>query len=87
MKHPMIIKMIMRRYRVTSKYISKKLGMKDGPSLSADICSETLRIDHMVTILDALGYQLVFRPKGSGPLPEWSYPIRWSDYQTEQTEE
>ncbi len=80
MKHPTVIKLIMRRYKVTNKHLNKKLGMSDESALY----SETLRIDHMVTILDALGYQLVFRPKGNETLPEWSYPIRWSDYQTEE---
>ena len=80
MKHPMVIKMIMRRYRVNSKQVAKKLGENER-ALSREINSGSIRIDRMVTLLDVLGYQLVVQPKGSGTMPEWSYPIRWSDYQ------
>lgn len=79
MKHPMVIKMITRRYRVNNKQVAQKLGENER-ALTREINSESIRINRMITILDALGYQLVFQPKGSETLPEWSYPIRWSDY-------
>ncbi len=79
MKHPMVIRMIMRRYGLTRKQAVDKFGGNE-KYLFKSIDGDRVRIDRMVDVMDALGYQLVFRPKGSGSLPEWSYPIRWSDY-------
>ena len=80
MKPHVVIKLIMRRYGVDRKQVANKLGGTNAKYLFKDINSDRFDIDRMVTILDALGYQLVFQPKGSGTMPEWSYPIRWSDY-------
>ena len=85
MKPHTVIKLIMRRYGADRKQVANKLGAKNEKTLFTNINSDRFDIDHMVTILDALGYQLVFQPKGSETLPEWSYPIRWADYQ--ETEE
>ena len=85
MKPHTVIKLIMRRYGVDRKQVANKLGVTNEKYLFKDINDDRFDIDRMVTLLDALGYQLVFQPKGRETMPEWSYPIRWSDYQ--ETEE
>ena len=84
MKHPTVIKLIMTRHRVSRKHVADKLGVKDVNTLFKDIYHDTFYMNRMVAVLDALGYQLVFRPKGNGTMPEGCYPIRWSDYQREE---
>lgn len=84
MKHPTVIKLIMTRYRISRKHVADKLGTKDVSTLFKDIYHDHLYINRMVAVLDTLGYQLVFQPKGKGNLPEGCYPIRWSDYQREE---
>ena len=84
MKHPTVIKLIMTRLRVSRTAVAQKLDIKDVNTLFKDIYHDTFYMNRMVAVLDALGYQLVFQPKGNGRMPEGCYPIRWSDYHTEE---
>ena len=84
MKHPTVIKLIMTRLRVSRTAVAQKLDTKDVGGLFRDIYHDNFYMNRMVAILDVLGYQLVFQPKGKGTLPEGCYPIRWSDYQREE---
>ena len=84
MKHPTVIKLIMARLRVSRTAVARKLGTEDVSALFRDIYHDCFYINRMVAVLDALGYQLVFQPKGKGTMPEGCYPIRWSDYQREE---
>ena len=84
MKHPVVIKLIMARLGVRRKQVAQKLGTTDDHTLFSTIYHDNLYMNRMVAVLDALGYQLVFQPKGEGRMPEGCYPIRWSDYHTEE---
>ena len=84
MKHQTVIKLIMTRLRVSRTAVAQKLGAKSVSVLFSDIYHDNFYMNRMVAVLDALGYQLVFQPKGKGTLPEGCYPIRWSDYQPEE---
>ena len=84
MKHPLVIKVIMARLGVRRKLVAQKLGAKNVNTLFTDIYHDNFYMNRMVAVLDALDYQLVFQPKGNGTMPEGCYPIRWSDYHTEE---
>ena len=84
MKHPTVIKLIMTRLRVSRTAVAQKLDTKDVSGLFRDIYHDNFYMNRMVAVLDVLGYQLVFQPKGTGTMPEGCYPIRWSDYQQEE---
>ena len=79
MTHTKIIKIIMARGKVKNTDIGKQLGIKRESAFFARIYRENVIFVLYLQLLDLLGYEIAFRPKGDN-LPEYSYRITWDDY-------
>lgn len=87
MKHQTVIKLIMKRRKITRRGVAAKFGIKDQQGVNTlfnGVSQDASCINRVVTMLDALDYQLVFQPKGDGTVPERCYRIRLSDYEGEE---
>lgn len=57
-----VIRMRMKDQKVTSKDLSKALGYKSGSAVRQRLIGN-MRVDILINMLDALGCELVIRPK------------------------
>ena len=83
MTHTMAIKLIRAHQNLTRRQVEEKIRVSSPKTLFQRLNGPNIAMNDFVAIFDALGYQLVFQPKGKGTLPEKCYPIRLSDYNIE----
>lgn len=83
MHHTQAIKEIMILQDVTLVELSRRLGLGSHVAVSNRINSKCGRLDTMVEILAAMGYEVIVRPRLEGNLPEGEYALRRKDYSEE----
>ena len=81
MNHTQAIREIMILRNVTLAELGNRLGMSHVGVIHR-ITSKAGRIDTILQILEALGYEIVVRPWTEGELPEGEYALRSRDYPT-----
>ena len=79
MNHPQAIREIMVLTNVSLVELGKRLGMTHVGVLHR-INSQTGRIDTTLEMLEAMGYEIVVRPRTEGDLPEGEYALQFGDY-------
>lgn len=58
-----IIKQIMEEEGITQKELSKRLGLRSQSSITAYLRTDSMKVDKLVGMLRAMGYELVIRGK------------------------
>ena len=83
MTHTTAIKLIRAHQNLTWRQFAGKMTVASENALHRRLNGSNIAMNDLVAAFDALGYQLVFQPKGKETLPEKCYPIRLSDYNIE----
>lgn len=63
MKTKQAIKKILKQEHMTQKVLSEKMGYARPSSLNTVLRANNPKIETLVNIMDALGYEVVLRPK------------------------
>ncbi len=79
MTHTKIIKIIMAKRKARQGAIGRTFGAKDSSQFFERIYRKNVTFTLFLRVLDLLGYEIVFQPKGNN-LPEYSYRMTWDDY-------
>ena len=79
MHHTEILREIMVLNNVTTVELGEKLGMTHVGVLHR-INAQTGGLHAILQILEAMGYEIIIRPRTSGDLPEGEYTLRSMDY-------
>ena len=79
MNHAQAIREIMVLNDITLDELGKQLG-RSHVAVIHRIQSKTGRLDTILQLLEAMGYEIVVRPATDGDLPEGEYALRFRDY-------
>ena len=65
-----IIKSAMKESRITQEQLRDIMGLNHQSAVSVRINSPNPKLDTLIEVLDAIGYELVIQPKKRGRRPE-----------------
>lgn len=65
-----IIKNAMKENRITQTQLRDLMGLNNQSAVSVRINSPNPKIDTLIELLDAMGYELVIQPKKRGRRPD-----------------
>lgn len=80
MNHSDAAKEILKRVGKSAVQVGAELGYRSSSTVGMRINRESVRLDNLLEILDACGYEMVVMPKKSPELPEDTFVIRKEDY-------
>lgn len=79
MNHSEAIREIMVRHNISLVELGKRLGITHA-GVTNRLNSQTGLLDTTLQMLEAMGYEIVVRPRTEGDLPEGEYILRFRDY-------
>lgn len=80
MNHAQAIREIMVLNNITLAELAQRAWLSSHVAVLHRIQSKTGRLDTILELLEAMGYEIVVRPATEGDLPEGEYALRFRDY-------
>lgn len=80
MNHAQAIREIMVLNNITLAELGRRAWLSSHVAVLHRIQSKTGRLDTILELLEAMGYEIVVRPATEGDLPEGEYALRFRDY-------
>lgn len=80
MNHSDAVKAVLKYVGKSEAQLTAEFGFRSNRTISMRINRESARLDSILEILDACGYEMVAMPKKNPKLPEDTFVLRKEDY-------